>query len=104
MRTLILTLLLATFGAVPVHHNPITVAGPIREISREGDIVTIQLTRNKYPVQARAWLPVERADNGKKLYAADLILGDSLEVSGDLERDVVQAEEIKLLLRVERRP
>lgn len=83
--------------------NPITVSGPIREVTRDGDNVTIWLVRNKYPVSARAWLPVQRTGQGRKMYAADLIVGDSLEVHGDLERNVVYAEKIRLLLRVERR-
>ena len=83
--------------------NPIVVSGPIREVTRDGDNVTIWLVRNKYPVITRAWLPVKKTGQGRKMYAADLIVGDSLEVHGDLDRNVVYAEKIRLLLRVERR-
>ena len=86
------------------HHtqNPIRLEGQIREIGAGGETFIIRLQRDRYPISVHELTPVRWLD-GRRAHAGELQAGDSIRVSGDLDRDVIQAERITILQRVEHR-
>ena len=86
------------------HHagNPIRLEGQIREIVVDGENFLIRLQRDRDPIAVHDQTPVRWLD-GTRAHADELRVGDSIRVSGDLDRDVIRAERVTILQRVERR-
>ena len=79
--------------------NPITIESQIKDVSIDGDTVTIHLYRQPYDFVVAKWVRV-RALDGQRLYAEDLEAGDNVHVEGDLDHTVVYLRHITLQLRV----
>ena len=102
-------LLVATFIALSANadssqrtrtvSNPITIESQIKDVSIDGDTVTIHLYRQPYDFVVAKWVRV-RALDGQRLYAEDLEAGDNVHVEGDLDHTVVCLRHITLQLRV----
>ena len=86
------------------HHaeNPIRLEGQIREIVVDGENFLIRLQRDRYPIAVHELTPVRWLD-GRRAHAHELKVGDSIRISGDLDRDVILAERVTILQRVEQR-
>lgn len=89
--------------------NPIRLEGQIREITEDSvsvgddvrdEVITIRLHRDRYPIVTSGATKVRWLD-GCRVPPGDLRNGDSIRVEGNLERDVIVAEEITILLRIE---
>jgi len=64
--------------------NPIVVESQIRDVSIDGDVVTIHIYRQPYEFVAPKWLRV-RTGNDRTMYAADLVARDNVHIEGDLD-------------------
>ena len=86
------------------HHtqNPIRLEGQIREIVADGENFLIRLQRDRYPIEVLERTPVRWLD-GRRAHAGELQVGDSIRISGDLDHDVIRAERVTILQRVEHR-
>jgi hypothetical protein len=82
--------------------NPIKLEGQIREIASSDDGVTIRLHRDRYPVVATSVTRVHWLD-GRRARPRDLQNGDSIRIEGDLDKNVIYAERVTILMRVEHR-
>jgi hypothetical protein len=83
--------------------NAIRLEGQIREITGTDD-VTIRLHRDRYPIYAWCGAThVHWLDDGRRALLRELEVGDSIRVEGTVEKDVIVATEITILLRIEHR-
>lgn len=82
--------------------NPIRLEGQIREIASTEDGVTIRLHRDRYPIVASSITRVHWLD-GRRARPKDLQNGDSIRVEGDLDKNVIYADRVTILMRVEHR-
>ena len=82
--------------------NPIRLEGQIREVTASEDIVTIRLHRDRYPIVASSGTRV-RWNDGRRAHCKELQTGDSIRVEGELEGNVIHAERVTILMRIEHR-
>ena len=83
-------------------HNPIRLEGQIRELSWDGESVTIRIHRDRYPMLATEHVRVRTRD-GHRIGVRDLQVGDHIRVQGEQRRDHIDVYGITLLRRDERR-
>jgi len=83
--------------------NPIVIISQIRDVSIDGDTVTIHVYREPHDIVAAKWLRV-RAFDGRLMYAEDLQAGDNVQVDGDLDHQTIYIRQVILQMRVEYRP
>ena len=82
--------------------NRITIESQIRDVSFDGDEVTIHLFRQPYDIVGDRWVRVKTLD-GRRMYVRDLEAGDNVHLEGDLDHSVIYIRHITLQLRAEHR-
>lgn len=85
---------------ISTRSNPIRLEGQIRDVTASGEVITIRLHRDRYPIVTSSETRVRWLD-GSRARAAELKKGDSIRVEGELDRNVIYADRVTILLRTE---
>jgi len=83
--------------------NPIRLEGQIREVAESREGLTIRLHRDRYPILASSITHV-RWNDGHRADVHELRVGDSIRVEGEQDGNVIRAERVTILMRIEHRP
>jgi hypothetical protein len=103
MKKLLLAPVFLLILSASAAENPIRLEGQIRQITQNGGDVTVRLHRDRYPIVMRAGVTRVRWLDGRRAHPGDLLVGDSIRVEGNLEKNVIYADRVTLLLRIEHR-